>query len=155
MNSSLLRNARVHEWLHLFSHVWTIRKLVIIMFKTSTSNVSKLHGLFSQISGPLQLHLSYFAYIGYQLRHAKKIQTGNYYLQISSTINLPASVTSAASTSSTIVRVVRTYVRNSVQFSSSAVNTALNATVANPSVPLSSRQDQSMILRQYTVHLVI
>ena len=85
----------------------------------------------------------------------KKIQTGNYYLQISSTTNLPASVTSAASTSSTIVRVVRTYVRNSVQFSSSAVNTALNATVANPSVPLSSRQDQSMILRQYTVHLVI
>jgi len=37
----------------------------------------------------------------------KKIQTGNYYLQISSTTNLPASVTSAASTRSTTVRVVK------------------------------------------------
>ena len=41
-----------------------------ILFKTSTSNIKKLqtaqthwHTLFSQISGQLQLHLSYFAYI--------------------------------------------------------------------------------------------
>jgi len=113
VNSSLLRNAGVHKWLHLFSHVWTIYANSIL-FKTSTSSVSKLqgartrwHGLFSQISGPLQLHLSYFAYTGYRLSHAKKIQTGNYYLQISSTTNLPASATSAASTRSTTVRVVK------------------------------------------------
>ena len=37
----------------------------------------------------------------------KKIQTGNYYLQISSITNLPASATSAASTRSTTVRVVK------------------------------------------------
>ena len=48
-----------------------------ILFKTSTSNIKLLqraqntwHRLFSQISGPLQLHLSFFDYTGYQLSHA-------------------------------------------------------------------------------------
>jgi len=79
-----------------------------ILFKTSTSNIKKLqtaqthwHALFSQISSPLQLHLSYFAYTGYQLSHTSDT---NWQLlpinHVSSTTNLPASVTSAVSTHS-------------------------------------------------------
>jgi len=72
--------------LHLFSHVNSV------LFKTSTSNVKKLQRAqtmlariypldissfiyfilfnFSQISGPVQLHLYYFAYTGYRLSRA-------------------------------------------------------------------------------------